>query len=69
MKAMSEYGHPNESTVKLHVSIFPLGGLWETVQHDLCRDAARRHSPGYLGGICGEAEGDKRAFGQEWPMH
>ena len=62
---MSEYGHPNESTVKLHVSIFPLGSLWKAVQYDLCGDAAWKHSPGHLGGICGEAGRDKGAFDQE----
>ena len=64
MKAMSGYGHPNKRRVNpLHISIFPLGGLWKAVQHDLRMDAARRHSPGYLGGICGEAGRDKWAFG------
>jgi hypothetical protein len=65
MKAMSGYRHPNKRIVKLHVSIFPLGGLRKAVQHDLCSDAARKHSPGYLGGIYGEAGRDKRAFGEE----
>lgn len=65
---MSMYVHPNKKAVNpLHVSIFPLWGLWKIVQHDLRKNAARRHSPGYLESVCGEAERDKRALGQEWP--